>query len=90
MSALFALILLAQSDKWVKFEICQLDLSEKPPVAMRQRDHDTFFIRSSNIDVVSDIMPKPTGLDCVQVASKAGFTVYVIGTAEEVFRKLDE
>ena len=92
MSALFALILLAQADgKWIDLEICQVDFSRLPHVARRLPARDTMSVWITNRQKpgILDIVPKPEGLECVQIMYR-GQSVYVIGTRAEIKRKLDE
>ena len=86
---LLALTLLAQApDQWVKFDLCQLDFSQRPPVASRHRDHGVFVMRADLVHAIIEIRPEPTGIDCMQIGSTGGYTIFVIGTLEEIQRKV--
>lgn len=83
-------IMLAQAtyEGWIRFEVCQLDFLQVPPVAAPQRDKDTFLIRRDNIDAIWPIRPKPVGIECTAVSSRSGYRIYVIGTEADVIEKL--
>ena len=73
---------------WVEFEVCQLDFATRPPIAQRSRDHSTLMIRADRVHAVSVIHPKPDGLDCVTIGAMSGQQVHVVGTQDDVIRKL--
>ena len=88
MTWLLAIMLAQAYPGWIRFEVCQLDFLEVPPVAAPQRDKHTILIRRGNIDAIAPIRPKPTGIECTQISSSSGYTIYVIGTEAEVIKKL--
>ena len=90
MAWLLALILLAhdhESNRWVSFEICQVDRSQFPPVARPSPDHGVLVIRSDAILAISKIVPAPVGIQCTEIGALR-HQIFVVGTRAQVMKKL--
>lgn len=84
-------ILLAQAQGyWVDFEICQIDRHSLPHVANRLNPSEviSIWVTNERKPGLLDIYPKPEGLPCTHMIYK-GQGIYVIGTRNEIKRKLD-
>lgn len=85
-----AILVQGQQDKWISFEICAVDKRQLPYRAYPSKDHGEFHIRADKIGAVTAITPRPQGIECCAIATEGGHTIFVIGSCNDVLRKIRE
>ena len=84
---LLLILLLAQANDFVIFEICRVDYSATPPEARHARGEQPINIRRGAVAGYQAIPEHFAGIDCVKISDGAR-SVFVVGSGDEVAAKL--
>ena len=74
--------------RWITFELCAVDRSVFPHKSFASRDHSQKRLRADKIGAINDIFPIPEGIACCEIGSITGHTAFVVGSCQEVLKKI--